>query len=83
MVCLLTTGKYWKVLSTAVWAAGVIGKKSVIGSMAPQLVEIVAPMMKNSMVVRGRVRGTRKKGHLEVGRFTATVGNKVQLHKNV
>ena len=80
MFCLLTTGKYWKALSTAVWPAGVIGKKSLIGSMAPQLVEMVAPMMNKSMVVRGK-RGKKKEG-VEVGRFTATVENKVQLHRN-
>jgi hypothetical protein len=46
MLCLLTTGKYWKTVRTVVYAAGVGGKNSAMDGRDVHEVDRAVPMVR-------------------------------------
>jgi hypothetical protein len=47
VLCLLTTGKYWKIVRTVVYAAGVGGKNSAMDGRDAHEVDRAVPMVRN------------------------------------
>jgi hypothetical protein len=46
VLCLLTTGKYWKIVRTVVYAAGVGGKNSAMDGRDAHEVDRAVPMVR-------------------------------------